>query len=227
MLARLVTDGLLLFWSVSKKLTNLIQGFTPNLEDNPALFYTHKINMPLSTVKTNIVQSIRAFRVQELQDAAQALGHHFLYANLANTQSKQDVLDLIAKEFTFPAQASKNFDSLYDGMTDPLYKSGPQPGFILVLEHIPAHAKFDKEAREQLLDIFREAADYWSDRKVPFRCFYSFSVARAPSADKLTIGEAETTESGEKMPTDKLVDVSPEALRMSSPFNAGYWLTAA
>lgn len=35
------------------------------------------------------------------------------------------------------------------------------------------------------------------------------------------------TETGEKMPTDKLVDVSPLALRMSSPFNAGYWLTAA
>ena len=35
------------------------------------------------------------------------------------------------------------------------------------------------------------------------------------------------TESGEKMPTDKLLDVSPLALRMSSPFNAGYWLAAA
>jgi hypothetical protein len=34
-------------------------------------------------------------------------------------------------------------------------------------------------------------------------------------------------ESGEKMPTDKLLDVSPLALRMSSPFNAGYWLAAA
>jgi len=36
-----------------------------------------------------------------------------------------------------------------------------------------------------------------------------------------------TNEDGEKMPTDKLVDISPQALRMSSPFNAGYWLTAA
>jgi hypothetical protein len=35
------------------------------------------------------------------------------------------------------------------------------------------------------------------------------------------------TESGEKMPTDKLLDISPLALRMSSPFNAGYWMTAA
>jgi len=192
------------------------------------------MDTPLRTVKTNIVQSIRAFRVPDLQEAAQALGHHFLYANLAQAQSKQDVLDLIAQQFTFPSQASKNFDSLYDGMTDPLHKSGPQPGFILVLEHIPAHAKFDKEAREQLLDVFREAADYWSDRKVPFRCFYSFSVARAPSAVAEGVTEnpeaqqgIELTEPGEKMPTDKLVDISPLALRMSSPFNAGYWLAAA
>jgi hypothetical protein len=34
-------------------------------------------------------------------------------------------------------------------------------------------------------------------------------------------------EGAEKMPTDKLVDVSPLALRMSSPFNSGYWLNAA
>jgi len=129
---------------------------------------------PLRTVRTNIVQSIRAFRVQDLQEAAQALGHHFLYANLANAQSKQDVLDLIAQQFMLAVNVGKNFDALYDCMTDPLHKSGPQPGFIAVLEHIPANAKFDKEAREQLLDIFRDAADYWGDRKIPFRCFYSF-----------------------------------------------------
>jgi len=29
------------------------------------------------------------------------------------------------------------------------------------------------------------------------------------------------------MPTHKLLDVSPLALRMSSPFNASYWLAAA
>ena len=129
---------------------------------------------PLKGVRTNIVQSIRAFRVSDLQEAAQGLGHHFLYANLSKAQSKQDVLDLIAAQFTLPSHFGKNFDALYDCMTDPLHKSGPQPGFIVVLEQIPAHAKFDKEAREQLLDIFRDTADYWGDRKIPFRCFYSF-----------------------------------------------------
>jgi len=131
-------------------------------------------DLPLRTVRQNIVQSIRAFRVSDLQDAANALGHHFLYANLANAQSKQDVLDMIAAQYTFPSHFGKNFDALYDCMTDLVHKSGQQPGFIVVLEHIPANAKFDKEAREQLLDIFRDAADYWADRKVPFRCFYSF-----------------------------------------------------
>ena len=132
------------------------------------------VEAPLRGVRTNIVQSIRAFRVPDLQDAAQDLGQHFLYANLANALTKQDVLDLIAQQFTLPLHVGKNFDALYDSMTDPLHKSGPQPGFVAVLEHIPANAKFDKETREQLLDIFRDTADYWGDRKIPFRCFYSF-----------------------------------------------------
>jgi len=186
-------------------------------------------DMPLRTVKPNIVQSIRAFRVEDLQTAAAQLGYHFLYANLANALSKQDILDMTAQQFTFSQQAGKNFDTLFDCMSDALYKSGQQPGFILVLEHIPAHAKFDKEAREQLLDVFREAAEFWGERKVSFRCFYSFSVARATAAERTEGLEPAGIElgDGEKMPTDKLVDVSPLALRMSSPFNAGYWLTAA
>ncbi len=129
---------------------------------------------PIKGVRSNIVQSIRAFRVQDLQDSARSLGHHFLYANLAAGQTKQEVLELIAQQFMLPAHFGKNFDALYDCMTDPVHKSGPQPGFIVVLEQIPANAKFDKEAREQLLDIFRDTADYWADRKIPFRCFYSF-----------------------------------------------------
>jgi RNAse (barnase) inhibitor barstar len=193
-------------------------------------------DLPLRGIRTNIVQSIRAFRVPDLQEAAQALGHHFLYANLANAQSKQDVLDLIGQQFMLTVSVGKNFDSLYDSLTDPVHKSGPQPGFIAVLEHIPANAKFDKEAREQLLDIFRDTVDYWGDRKVPFRCFYSFSVARtahpgqndeARLASGLGPNSIELlTENGEKMPTDKLLDISPQALRMSSPFNAGYWTMA-
>jgi hypothetical protein len=50
-------------------------------------------------------------------------------------------------------------------------------------------------------------------------------ASEAPGAEGAT--PAAAADAGEKMPTDKLVDVSPLALRMSSPFNAGYWLAAA
>ena len=52
-------------------------------------------------------------------------------------------------------------------------------------------------------------------------------AGRANEAQTEEAMMAEAVEEGEKMPTDKLVDVSPLALRMSSPFNAGYWLAAA
>ena len=65
--------------------------------------------------------------------------------------------------------------------------------------------------------------------------FLFFSVARfAPNgqAERAPNGQSggvdtAAPEEQEKLPTDKLLDISPEALRMSSPFNAGYWLSAA
>ena len=130
--------------------------------------------MLLQTVRPNIVQSIRAFRVEDLMQAAQGAEQHFLYANLTNAQSKQDVLDSIAESFLFPSHFGKNLDALYDCMTDLVHKSGTQPGFVVVLEQLPDNPRFDREAREQLLDVFRDAADFWAERKIPFRCFYSF-----------------------------------------------------
>ncbi|WP_119155174.1 barstar family protein [Caldimonas tepidiphila] len=130
--------------------------------------------MQLQTVRPNIVQSIRAYRVEDLMDAAQVAGQHFLYANLAHTQTKQEVLECIAESFLFPAHFGKNFDALYDCLTDLVHKAGPQPGFVVVLEQLPDSPRFDREAREQLLDVFRDAADFWAERKVSFRCFYSF-----------------------------------------------------
>jgi RNAse (barnase) inhibitor barstar len=130
--------------------------------------------MLLQTVRPNIVQAIRAFRVDDLLAAAQSMGHHFLYANLASAQTKQDVLEGIAQAFLFPAHFGKNLDALHDCMTDLVYKSGEQAGFVVVLEQLPDNPRFDREVREQVLDVFRDTADFWGERKIPFRCFYSF-----------------------------------------------------
>ena len=129
--------------------------------------------MQLQTVRPNIVQSIRAYRVDDLMQAAQTAGQHFLYANLTVAQTKQDVLEGIAEAFMFPAHFGKNLDALFDCMTDLVHKAGNQPGFVVVLEQLPDNPRFDRETREQLLDVCRDAADFWAERKIPFRCFYS------------------------------------------------------
>ncbi len=128
-----------------------------------------------ATVRPNIVQSIRAFRVQDLADEAQRLQQHFLYAFCANAQTRQEVLETIATSFLFPKHFGKNYDGLYDCLTDLVQKAGEQPGFVIVLEGLPIAQKFDKDGRETLLDVFREATEYWAERKVPFRVFYSFA----------------------------------------------------
>lgn len=128
----------------------------------------------LMTVPPNLVQSIRAFRVTELQDEAARLGQHFLYAHCLAGVTKQQVLGIIAESFQFPKGVGKNFDGLRETLTDTMFKAGPQTGFLVVLEQLPNTQKFDKEARETLLDVFRDAADYWAEKKVPFRVFYSF-----------------------------------------------------
>ena len=130
--------------------------------------------MQLQTIRPNIVQAIRAYRVEDLMQAAAGVQQHFLYANLSNAQTKQDVLEGIANAFTFPTHFGKNLDALYDCMTDLVHKAGQQPGFVVVLEQLPDNPRFDREAREQLLEVFRDAAEYWGDRRIPFRCFYSF-----------------------------------------------------
>jgi len=128
----------------------------------------------LLTVPPNLVQSIRAFRVTELQDEAIRLGQHFLYAHCIAGQTKQQVIGIIAEAFLFPKNLAKNFDALRLCLTDTMFKAGTQTGFLVVLEQLPNTQKFDKEAREILLDVFRDAADYWAEKKVPFRVFYSF-----------------------------------------------------
>jgi RNAse (barnase) inhibitor barstar len=133
-----------------------------------------KATMQLQTIRPNLVQAIRAYRVDDLMDAAAQAGQHFLYASLLDAQSKQEVLEKIAEAFTFPPHFGKNLDALYDCMTDLVHKAGAQPGFVVVLEQLPDNPRFDREAREQLLDVFRDAADYWGERRIPFRCFYSF-----------------------------------------------------
>ena len=191
--------------------------------------------MQLQTIRSNIVQSIRAYRVEDLMAAAQVAGHHFLYANVASAQSKQEVLEGIAQAFKFPPHFGKNLDALYDCMTAIVHKAGTQPGFVVVLEQLPDNARFDREAREQLLDVFRDAGDFWSERKIAFRCFYSFAVARAQDQGDKPLEALPAEQPIVPKPAPKVTipksGVNPNfgmnMPLMSSAFDTAAWLRAA
>ncbi|MCB1997645.1 MAG: barstar family protein [Burkholderiaceae bacterium] len=192
--------------------------------------------MILQSVRPNIVQAIRAYHVDDLMRAAEQAGQHFLYVNLTDMQSKQDVLEGIATAFMFPVHFGKNLDALYDCLTDLVHKAGPQPGFVVVLEQLPDNPRFDREAREQLLDAFRDAADFWADRRIPFRCFYSFAVSRSQDSGTWDGkgGEAPAPIAAPAKPAAKVASkngVNPNfgmnMPMMSSAFDTAMWLNAA
>ena len=188
--------------------------------------------MLLQTVRPNIVQSIRAYRVEDLMNAAEGAGQHFLYADLAAAQSKQEVLDKIAESFLFPNHFGKNLDALYDCMTDLVHKAGTQPGFVVVLEQLPDNPRFDREAREQLLDVFRDAADFWAERRVAFRCFYSFAVPRSSDANAWERGHDAAAAADRPAPKSVSKNgVNPNfgmnMPLMSSAFDTAMWMNAA
>jgi hypothetical protein len=112
--------------------------------------------------------------VTDLQSEATRLAHHFLYANASQALTRQQVLAVIAESFHIPRPLSKNYEALRECLTEQVLKSGPQQGFLVVLEQLPDTQKFDREARENLLDVFRDAADFWAEKRIPFRVFFSF-----------------------------------------------------
>lgn len=186
--------------------------------------------MLLQSIRPNIVQAIRAYRPDDLQRAAEQIGHHFLYTNLREAKDKQDVLDIIARDFLFPDHFGKNLDALYDCMTDLVHKSGAQPGFVVVVELLPDANRVDRETREQLLDAFRDASDFWGERKVPFRVFYSIAVSGKESASNWDKPEASQNDANAKpvkvsknAPQPIVMNLPP----MSSVFDTAQLLVAA
>ena len=185
--------------------------------------------MLLQSIRPNIVQSIRAFRPQDLQAAANGSGQHFLYTNLGAAQSKQEVLDIIARDFLFPDHFGKNLDALYDCITDMVHKSGPQPGFVVVLELIPGDNHLDRETREQLLDAFRDAADFWAERKIAFRVFYSIALSGKESAgnwDKADVAQNDANVKPVKVSKNSPAPMVMNLPPMSSVFDTASLLVA-
>jgi len=125
----------------------------------------------LNDLPSNSVRPLGRLTVATLREWAAAAGQRFVDVDLAGCHDKRGVLKAIGKGFGFPDWYGANLDALYDCLTD-LPDDAGVPGYVVVLEHLPRASGFDDEARAALLDVFRDAADAFADRGVPFRVVY-------------------------------------------------------
>jgi hypothetical protein len=126
-----------------------------------------------TNIPPQAVLPLGAYDLAELRRCAERADQRLLHANLAAAKDKAGVMDELARAFSLPKHFGRNLDALYDCVTD--MKPPPQadqPGFVVILEDLPGALAGDFD-RDALLDVFRDAADFFFDRDTAFRVFYS------------------------------------------------------
>ncbi len=135
----------------------------------------------LSNIPPQAVLPLAAYDRAALERAAERAGQRLLRADLADAGDKPEVLAAIAAAFALPAHFGHNLDALYDCLTDLCPRAdADQPGFLVMLENLPEAGGFGREQRDALLDVFRDAAEFFFDRKTAFRVFYSVRPGAGP-----------------------------------------------
>ena len=128
----------------------------------------------LSNIPAQAVLPLNAYDLAALKRAAESSDQVFLYADCSGASDKKSVLASIGRGFEFPGHFGMNLDALYDCLTDLVAdRRADKPGFLMVLEKIPAAEQLNIKARNALLDVFRDAADFFDDHDTAFRVFYS------------------------------------------------------
>jgi RNAse (barnase) inhibitor barstar len=127
-----------------------------------------------SNIPAHSVMPLGDMSAEEVERAAFRVEHSCLSANLNKSKTKADVLHEIGMAMKFGEHFGKNLDALYDSLTDLVpQKTSGDPGFVLLLQNLPNSAKFGDEDRQSLLDVFRDAAEFFFDKEIAFRVFYS------------------------------------------------------
>ena len=105
-------------------------------------------------------------QVGALQKAAGNAGLAWIDLPLQAVSNKKQFLAVCAKQLKLPPYFGGNWDALADCVRDFSWISGK--GYVL---HITGHEKFAiavPDDYQTVLDVLREAADYWKGKGTPF-----------------------------------------------------------
>lgn len=136
---------------------------------------------PFSRIKPQSVQAVKNFTAEQLLEAASSLGDRFAHVPFATREPavggrptlKTEVLQTIGRTLDFAGHYGANLDALYDALVD--MGDASSEGIVILLDRIPVGPGFDADARESLLETFRDAADTLAESDKRFRVFYSFA----------------------------------------------------
>lgn len=134
----------------------------------------------LSNISPHAMLPLAAYDEASLRRAATLADQRTLSVDLGGLLDREAVFAAIGQAFELPAYFGGNLDALYDCLTDLVAPPADAPGFLVMLRDLPDTSGFGRNERDALLDVFREAADYFFEQDVAFRVFYS--VAK-PVAD--------------------------------------------
>ncbi len=133
----------------------------------------------LSNMPAQAMLPLGAYDLDDLLRNASRSSQRVLRADFTGVGDKAGVMARLAEGFGLPAFFGGNLDALHDCLTDLTPASGAdQPGFVVILQALPVTAQFDRDQRDALLDVFRDAADFFFDKGMAFRVFYSVANAQ-------------------------------------------------
>jgi RNAse (barnase) inhibitor barstar len=135
-----------------------------------------------SNIPAHSVMPLGELGLEGVERAAFRAEQLCLASDLAGCKTKDDVLKSIGTSMKFGEHFGNNLDALYDCLTDlkPMKSSG-SPGFVIVLQNLPHSTKFNDEERQSLLDVFRDAAEFFFDQEIAFRVFYTVDLQASVS----------------------------------------------
>jgi len=126
-----------------------------------------------SNIPPQAVLPLGAYDKSELERAALRADQILLRCDCSGADNKAAVLSKIGKDLSLPSYG-QNLTALYDCLTDLRpNRDADKPGFVVILENLPDGGRLAQPDRSALLDVFREAADYFYDEQTAFRVFYS------------------------------------------------------
>lgn len=124
----------------------------------------------LDTAKSGVYRVAGAGTPRE---AAREAGLAVLEIPLDGVADKATLLQRFAAALAFPDWFGGNWDALEDCLTDLSWHEAP--GYVLLLHGAGAPAQCCPDDYGVLIDVLRESAQYWRERKLPF-----FAVAVDP-----------------------------------------------